>query len=72
MNKIVEDLKKQATEDILGVKQVDAALFAELIVQKCISIIETRKELWGDKCDTAKEECKVLIWDIKNQFGVEQ
>lgn len=70
MNSVIKKLKEQATEDIMGVPVLSADLFAELIVQKCISIIETRRELWGDKCDTAKEECKVLIYDIKNQLGV--
>lgn len=46
-------------------------LFAKLIIKECISVIETRRVLWGDKCDIAKEECKVLSYLLKEHFGGE-
>jgi len=36
MNQQIRELLKQATYDVLGVKQVDQQLFAELIVQECL------------------------------------
>ena len=61
MNKVIEDLKKQATEDILGVKQLDANLFAELIVRECIETIGT-----FENTTSHKEQMDML----KNHFGV--
>lgn len=40
-------------------------------VKECLSLIESRRYSWGDKCDTAKEECKVLLYAIKEHFKVE-
>lgn len=37
MNRI-EELKKQATYEIMGVPQLDAKQFAELIIQECASL----------------------------------
>ena len=37
MNERILELLKQATYDVLGVKQVDQQLFAELIVEECMS-----------------------------------
>ena len=47
MNNVIEDLKKQATEDILGVKQLDANLFAELIVRECAKFSDVREEMFA-------------------------
>lgn len=37
MNDIIKEIMKQATYDVLGVKQIDQQLFAELIIQECVS-----------------------------------
>jgi hypothetical protein len=37
MSERILELLKQATYDVLGVKQVDQQLFAELIVEECMS-----------------------------------
>ena len=37
MNERIQELLKQATYDVLGVEQVDQQLFAELIVEECMS-----------------------------------
>jgi hypothetical protein len=37
MNERILELLKQATYDVLGVNQVDQQLFAELIVEECMS-----------------------------------
>lgn len=38
MSQLIEQLKKQATYEILGVPQLDAKEFAELIIQECASL----------------------------------
>jgi hypothetical protein len=37
MNPLFKELMAQATYDVLGVKQIDQQLFAELIVKECMS-----------------------------------
>ena len=37
MNNLIKELMAQATYDVLGVKQIDQQLFAELIVKECMS-----------------------------------
>lgn len=39
MNERVQDILKQATDDILGVKVVDQKKFAELIVRECGKVV---------------------------------
>lgn len=34
----LQELVKQATHDVLGVKQVDSIILAELIAQDCVNI----------------------------------
>ena len=41
MNKQIQDLIDQSTDDILGVKVLDKRMFAELIVKECARIAET-------------------------------
>lgn len=43
-NDRIKQLQEQATVDILGVKQVDQKVFAQLIVQDCVEIIESWAE----------------------------
>jgi hypothetical protein len=38
MNEVIQNLAKEATEDILGVKTLDQKKFAELIVKECASL----------------------------------
>jgi hypothetical protein len=38
MNERIQQLLKESTYDILGVKQVDQNKFAELIVEECASL----------------------------------
>jgi hypothetical protein len=58
MNERILELLKQATYDVLGVNQVDQQLFAELIVEECMS------NLHLNGYDDA-------INQIKQHFGVE-
>ena len=42
--------------------------FAELIVQDCLSVIEKRMNLGTD--ERCRQECKALIAEIQQQYGV--
>lgn len=59
MNDKIRELLKQSTYDVLGVKQVDQQLFAELIVQECMS------NLHLNGYDDAMNQ-------VKQHFGVEE
>lgn len=48
MNRL-EELKKQATEDILGVKILNADIFAELLVRECAEVA-LREDHEPDAC----------------------
>ena len=39
----LQELVKQATHDVLGVKQLDSIILAELIVKECAEICHERK-----------------------------
>jgi hypothetical protein len=58
MSERILELLKQATYDVLGVKQVDQQLFAELIVEECMS------NLHLNGYDDAMNQ-------VKQHFGVE-
>ena len=42
--------------------------FAELIVQDCLAVIEKRMNLGTD--ERCRQECKALIAEIQQQYGV--
>jgi hypothetical protein len=58
MNDKIKELMAQATYDVLGVKQIDQQLFAELIVKECMS------NLHLNGYDDALNQ-------VKEHFGVE-
>ena len=43
MNERLQELIKQATHNVLGVKQLDSVALAELIVKECASLCKERK-----------------------------
>lgn len=47
MNNVIKELKDQATEDILGVKQLNAELFADLIVKECAKFSDIREDMFA-------------------------
>ena len=59
MNPLFKELMAQATYDVLGVKQIDQQLFAELIVKECMS------NLHLNGYDDALNQ-------VKEHFGVEE
>jgi len=65
MNNRIEELLKQSTHDVMGVKQVDQKQFAELIVRDCINVIaQWKKEPFPLDADMVSKE-------IQKHFGVE-
>jgi hypothetical protein len=60
MNEHIEELLKQSTYDVLGVKQVDQKKFAELIIRECIQAV--------DNAGGYNEEFHMNA--IKEHFGV--
>jgi hypothetical protein len=61
MNDKIEQLKQQATEDILGVPVLNHRQFAELIIRECIDIAEQ-----------TRYDGQVAANRIKFVFGVDQ
>jgi len=59
MNDKISELLKKATYDVLGVKQVDQQLFAELIVGECAKRVDYWESRQGEHCD-----------DLLKHFGV--
>lgn len=57
---IVKKLIKQATEDVLGVKQVDQKLYTELVVKECSNICD----------DHPTWTARMVGNQIKDHFGV--
>lgn len=71
MNERIQQILKQATEDILGVKVVNHNKFAELIIQQCASQIRfTDLEKCQD--DSDGEILLQASFQLKQHFGVEQ
>ena len=56
----LEELKKQATEDILGVKILNADIFAELLVKEC-AVVCTKESMLPENH---------LVSDIKSHLGI--
>jgi hypothetical protein len=44
MNNRIEELLKQSTYDVLGVKQVDQKQFAQLLILECGKIADSSRE----------------------------
>ena len=71
----LQELVKQATHDVLGVKQLDSIILAELIVRECIKVCDGNHEyknhtdtLFGKGIAEGIQICKIQIAD---RFGVE-
>jgi hypothetical protein len=62
MNERINELAKQATEDILGVKILNKDRFAELIVRECVCVSENH---------LSDEAAGYIRQAIKEHFGVE-
>lgn len=69
MNNVIEKIKAQATEDILGVPVLNAELFAKLIVKDCTNLLKEMSELPDDLGGNAYLRCS--LEKIKEHFGAE-
>lgn len=65
MNKRIDEIVRQATEDILGVKILDKKKFAELIVGECAATVENFYQ--EDQLD-----CRSARTEILDHFGIER
>ncbi len=67
---IVKKLIKQATEDVLGVKQVDQKLYTELVVNECAQVCQkvTNSGMFDGNQQYASAYCRD---EIKRHFGME-
>ena len=68
MNKLIQELLQQSTDNVLGVPVVDQKKFAELIVRECCLA------LWTEEChtsDLAFDEVKRNATRIKEHFGID-
>jgi hypothetical protein len=70
MNRRIKELAEQATDNILGVKILDDAKFAEFIIKECVNVVEGGSFL-HDQAPTAifAKECSAAI---KRHFGVKE
>ena len=67
MNNRLQKLVKQATHDVLGVKQLDSVILAELIVKECANIA---RQTESDDSDDYKSGRTWASLDISEHFGV--
>ena len=65
----LQELVEQATHKVLGVRQLDSIILAELIVKECTNVVESGRFLHED-APTAQfaRECSAAI---KRHFGFE-
>ena len=79
MNNRIEELKAQAQKEVWGTNpfngapeldgyELDDDKFAELIILECIKIVN----LWSDDEPCAEGYDIGLVWQIKNDFGMNE
>lgn len=68
------------SDEVFAQQQEFIQNFAELIIDDVVKLIEQRQEGWdkwnntarsSEATKSAKEECKVLIYEINNRYGVD-
>ena len=66
----LQELVKQATHDVLGVKQLDSIILAELIVAECAQVCQqvTSSGMFDGNQQYASAYCRD---EIKRHFGLE-
>jgi hypothetical protein len=68
MNKLIQELLQQSTDNVLGVPVVNQKKFAELIVAECAAIADTERPN-SVGCGYITKTNGMLI---KEHFGVEE
>ncbi len=70
MNLQIQRILDQATEDILGVKQVNQELFATLLIKECADICFNLKFTPEGPSDHAEYQRTLCGTSIKEHFGL--
>jgi hypothetical protein len=70
MNQQIKKILDKATYDVLGVKQVDQELFAKMIVEECVTVIDGMKFTDEGPSDTARYQRTLCGSTIKEYFGL--
>ncbi len=71
MNSEIQKLLDKATDDILGVKQVDQEKFAKLLLEKCVDVIDGMSYTDEGPTDVARYQRTLCGTTIKEYFGLQ-
>ena len=71
MNPQIQRLLDKATDDILGVKQVDQEKFAKLLIQECVEVIDGMRFTDEGPAETASYQRTLCGTTIKEYFGLQ-
>ena len=71
MNLEIQKLLDKATNDVLGVKQVDQEKFAKLLIQKCVEVIDEMRFTDEGPSEGASYQRTLCGATIKEYFGLQ-
>lgn len=71
MNQQIQNLLTKATDDILGVPVVNQELFARLLLEECVTIIDGMKFTDEGPTDVARYQRTLCGTTIKEYFGLQ-
>lgn len=71
MNSQINKLLEKSTDDILGVKQVDQAKFARLLIEECVTVIDGMAFSEEGPTDIARYQRTLCGVAIKEYFGLQ-
>lgn len=70
----LQELVKQATHDVLGVKQLDSIILAELIVAECVDVCQNLASEYDKDCVDQDDYSGAVVKGcgraIKQHFGL--
>lgn len=70
MNEQIQRLINKATEDILGVPTLNKELFAKLLVEECVDVIDGMKFTDEGPSDPARYQRTLCGVTLKEYFGL--
>jgi hypothetical protein len=71
MNPQIKKLLDKSTEDILGVKQVNQELFARLLIEECVTVIDGMRFTDEGPAEIARYQRTLCGTSIKEYFGLQ-
>lgn len=71
MNSQINKLLEKSTDDILGVKQVDQTKFARLLIEECVTVIDSMAFSEEGPTDAARYQRTLCGVAIKEYFGLQ-